>query len=64
MKLTRLLSNLRQDAVAGAAVARCVAGQAVFAATVSLDLSTARLVIGPKAKAALEFADGTKRIKP
>jgi hypothetical protein len=38
-------------------------GRPAFAATVSLDLSTARLELGPKAKAALEFADGTKRIK-
>ena len=60
MKLNRLLSNLRPRALWVAAVAVCAAGQAGQPATQSLDLSTARLVISPKADAALEFADGAR----
>ena len=60
MKLIRLLSNLRQYAIPVAAVAVWAAGHAGLAATVSLDFSTAKLVMGPKANSALEFADGTR----
>jgi hypothetical protein len=60
MKLIRLLAYLHQYALPVAAVAVCVAGHDVFAATAPLDLYTARLVISPKASLLLEFADGTR----
>jgi hypothetical protein len=60
MKIIRLLSRFRQYALPVVAVALGATGQPVMAAPVSLDLSTARLVISPKANSSIEFAGGAR----